>query len=76
LNDARSQKRTRLTPEWSKKQATLMVHHSQMNADAEKAALKMKQHETTGDWTPEFKDLEEEDFFSLGYDKLGRKVEA
>jgi len=39
--DARSPKRTRLTPERSKKQSTLMVHHSQMNADAEKAALKM-----------------------------------
>jgi len=42
LKDARSPKRTRLTPERSKKQATLMVHHSQMNADAEKSALKMK----------------------------------
>jgi len=76
LKDARSQKRTRLTLDRSKKQATLMVHHSQMNDDAKKAALKMQQCETTGDWTPEFKDLEEEDFFSLGCDKLGRKIEA
>jgi len=76
LKDARSQKRTKLTPDRSKKQATLMVHHSQMNADTKNAALKMKQYETTVNWTPEFKDLEEEDFFSLGYDKLGHKVEA
>ena len=73
MKDARSQKRTRLTLDRSKKQATLMVHHSQMNDDAKKAALKMQQCETTGDWTPEFKDLEEEDFFSLGCDKLDCK---
>jgi len=75
LKDATSQKRTRLTPNQSKKQATL-IHQSQMNADAKKAALKIKQYETTGDWTPEFKDLEGEAFFSLGCNKLGRKLEA
>ena len=43
--------------------------HSQVTAECAKKAVKMKNCETTGDWGPE------DDFFSLGMDNVGQKVE-
>lgn len=76
LKDVWSKYRTSLTPDRATKQEAIMGHHSQKKAEAEIAVQKQKHFDTTGDWEPEFAELDEDDFFSLGVDKLGHKIVA